>query len=72
MADRLPAAPGRRTSHRKRLAGEAGLDDEQVLAGEQADVGGDHVAGGEDDDVAGHELGQRELAQVRHRAGRSR
>ena len=44
---------------RQRLAGQAGLDDEQVLAGDEPHVGGDHVAGGELDHVAGHQFAQR-------------
>ncbi len=42
--------------HRQRFAGERGLDDEQVLRRNQPHIAGNHVAGGELDDVAGHEL----------------
>ena len=47
--------------HRKRLPGETRLADEQVLRGDQADVGGNHVAGRQGHHVAGHEVIQRDL-----------
>ena len=41
---------------RNRFAGDAGLDDEEFLAPEDAHVGGDHVARRELDDVTGDEI----------------
>ncbi len=46
----------------ERLAGQAGLDDVQVLAGDQAQVGRDHVARGQSNHVAGHQVRQGDLA----------
>ena len=43
------------------FAGQRGLDDEQVLGGEQPDIAGDHVAGGEFHDVAGDKLLERDF-----------
>jgi len=47
--------------HRQRLAGERCLVDEQVLGLEQAQVGRNHVAGGQLDHVAGDHARQRNL-----------
>ena len=46
------------------LAGEGRLVDEQVLGGEQAQVGRDHVAGREGDDVARNELLDRDFGEA--------
>ena len=46
--------------HRERLAGEGRLVDPQVAGIREAHVGRDLVAGLQDDDVAGHQLGGRE------------
>ena len=46
---------------RERLAGKAPLADEEVFGGEHPHVARDHVAGGQLDDVAGHQVPQRHL-----------
>ena len=48
----------------KRLARQARLGDEEVLAGKQPDIAGDHVAGGELDHIAGDEVGKWNLARL--------
>ena len=48
--------------HRHGFAGQAGLDDEQVLARKQPKVSRDHVPGRQAHDVARHQLGQRDFA----------
>ena len=48
----------------KRLPGQARLDDEQVLAGNDPQVGGDHVAGRQLDHVARDELGKRDFPRL--------
>ena len=55
---------------RERFAGEARLDDEQVLAGDEAHVGRDHVAGRQLDHVAGHQLAERQ-SRAAGRRGRT-
>jgi hypothetical protein len=50
--------------HRQRLAGEARLADEEVLGAEEAHIRGDHVPGGEQDDVPRDDLAQRHLARL--------
>ena len=50
--------------HRQRLAGEYGLADEQVARFDQADVGGDHVAGGQAHDVADHQFAHGDFPQL--------
>ena len=50
--------------NRHRFAGERRLVDEEVLRRNQSEVGGDHVAGGQQDDVAGHELLDRDIDVV--------
>ena len=47
--------------HGQRFPGQARLDDEQVLAGYEAEIGRNHVARRELDHVAGHEVAQRQL-----------
>src|SRR4030095_7954231 len=44
--------------NRQRLPSETGLGQEQVFTGQDADVGGDHVAGGKLDDVSRDQFGQ--------------
>ena len=44
--------------HRHRLTGERGLVDLQVVADEQAGIGGNHIGGLEDDDVTGAQAGR--------------
>ena len=56
--------------HGERLPRQAPLDEEQVLAREEADVGGDHVACGEFDQIPRHEFADRffhRLAVAQHR-----
>ena len=48
--------------HRHRLASQRRLVDEQILALEDAYVGGHHVAGGQVNNVARHQLGGWQLA----------
>jgi hypothetical protein len=45
--------------YRHRFAGQRGLVEEEVLGGQHAHVGGHHIAGGEQDDIARHQLAQR-------------
>jgi hypothetical protein len=52
---------------RHRFARQRGLADEQVLGGEQARIGRDHVAGRERDHVARHEVAHRHLDAHRAR-----
>ena len=49
---------------RKRLAGEASLTDEQIFGREHPHIARNHVAGGELDDVAGHQVAQRHLSAL--------
>ena len=58
------ASSGVELLHRKRFAGQAGLDEEEVFAGDQAEVGGDHVAGGQFHDVAGDQVAERHLPRL--------
>src|SRR6185295_15276220 len=51
---------------RQRFAREASLRDEEIPAGENADIGRDHVAGAEVDDVTGDEPGERFLDRGPH------
>ena len=44
------------------LAGQAGLGEEEVFAGKQPQVGGDHVPGREFDHVAGNQLRERYIS----------
>ena len=46
------------------FAGQRGLDDEQVLGGEEPHVAGNHVAGGELHHVAGDELLERDFPRL--------
>ena len=46
----------------KALTGERALGHEQILGLHDSHVAGDHVAGRQLNDIAGHQLGQRDLA----------
>ena len=50
--------------HRQGLAGQRGLDDEQVLGGNQPHIAGNHVAGGQFHHVAGHQLFERDFLRL--------
>ena len=50
--------------HRQRFAGQRGLDDEQILGGQQPHVAGNHVAGGKFHHVAGHEFLERNFLRL--------
>lgn len=71
--DILPAPGVGSLLDRLRLAGQRRLADEEVLGLDDPHVGRDHVPGGERDDVARHELLDRELLDLAprtlHRAG---
>ena len=72
MAETLPRRSARvGLLDRHGFAGQRRLDDEQVLRGQEPDIAGDHVAGGELHDVAGHELLERDLPglPVAHHGG---
>ncbi|MNF87802.1 hypothetical protein D3C84_702780 [compost metagenome] len=60
----LHGAEGVVLLHRQGFAGEHGLADEQIAGFDQADVGGDHVAGGEAHDIADHQFAHGNLAQL--------
>ena len=49
---------------RHRLAGQSGLVDEQVLGFEQAQIGRNHVAGGQPHDIARHERLDRDFGRI--------
>ena len=56
--------------NRERFAGERGLNDEEILGGDQPHVAGNHVAGGKFHHIAGHQLFERNfpgLAAAHHR-----
>ena len=58
--------------YRNRLAGERGLFDLQIDGLDQSDIGGDLVAGAQEDDIAGHEVARRDfnlLPIAQHRRG---
>ena len=61
MGETLARVPRVGLLHRHGFAGQRGLDDEQVLRGNQPHVAGNHVAGGELHDVAGDELAERDF-----------
>ena len=63
--------PGGEFLDGERLAGQAGLGEEQVLAGDQPHVGGDHVPGGEFHHVAGDQAARSALLAAGRRGGRS-
>lgn len=50
--------------HWQRFAGHRGLGDEQVLGGQYAAIGRNHVSGRQHDVVAGHQLADRQVQQA--------
>ena len=58
----LPAWGSSVLLERHRLAGQRRLVDEEILCRDQPQVGGDHVAGRQQHDVAGNELPDRHIA----------
>lgn len=60
-----PRRVGRLLGDRRRLTGERVLPDGQPPGAQQPDVGRYEVAGAEPDDVAGHQVGDRDLAGAR-------
>ena len=50
------------------LTGEGRLVHEKVLRRDQPEVGGDHVPGGQENDIAGHELPYRHVDRVKRRS----
>ena len=56
--------PGGEFLDGERLPGQAALDEEQVFAGKQPHVGGDHVPGGEFHHVAGNQVADRHFLRL--------